>query len=66
VNTKPVGQKTPMQHQTPIAQTTQAPAADTRTHRIWPVLTVALGLGLTAAWASLLGYVFISLIMRAF
>jgi len=55
-----------MQHQTPIAQTAQAPAADTRTHRIWPVLTVALGLGLAVAWTALLGYVFISLIMRAF
>jgi hypothetical protein len=34
--------------------------------RIWPTAAVVCGLGLTAAWASLLGYVVISLIMRAF
>jgi hypothetical protein len=34
--------------------------------RIWPTAAVVCGLGLTAAWASILGYVFISLIMRAF
>ena len=34
--------------------------------RIWPTAAVVCGLGLTAVWASLLGYVFITLIMRAF
>jgi hypothetical protein len=34
--------------------------------RIWPTAAVVCGLGLTAAWALLLGYVFISLIMRAY
>jgi hypothetical protein len=34
--------------------------------RIWPTAAVVCGLGLTAAWASLLGYVVISFIMRAF
>lgn len=33
--------------------------------RIWPIAALVCGLGLTAAWASLLGYLFISLIMRA-
>ena len=34
--------------------------------RIWPTAAVVCGLGLTAAWALLLGYVFIHLIMRAY
>src|ERR1035437_9657219 len=34
--------------------------------RIWPTAAVVCGLGLTAVWASLLGYVFITLIMRVF
>lgn len=34
--------------------------------RIWPTAAVVCGLGLTAAWVLLLGYVFISLIMRAY
>ena len=34
--------------------------------RIWPTAAVVCGIGLTAAWAALLGCVIISLIMRAF
>jgi hypothetical protein len=34
--------------------------------RIWPTAVVVCGLVSTAAWASLLGYVLFSLIMRAF
>jgi len=53
------------------AQTTNAPAAlvradDNLLYRIFPHATVALGLGLTAAWMGLLGYGLVSLIALAF
>jgi hypothetical protein len=35
-------------------------------HQIWPPVVIALGLGLSAAWASLLGYGLIELVSLAF
>jgi hypothetical protein len=31
-------------------------------HRVWPAAIIALGLGLSATWACLLGYEFVSVI----
>ncbi len=53
-------ERAPMQAQTPIAPT--APAPDPLVLRIWPLAMVALGLGLTAIWISLLGYGLVTLI----
>ena len=58
--------KAPMQTQTaiaPIALT--APATHALFHQFWPRAVIACGLGLTAAWAGLLGYGLVTLMMLA-
>jgi len=47
------------------AASRSAPAAQPFFHRIWPPAIIALGLGLTAAWISFLGYGLVSLITFA-
>ena len=55
-----------MQTQTAIAPISlTAPAAGTLFHQIWPPAVIACGLGLTGAWAGLLGYGLVSLIALA-
>ena len=61
------------QPQTAIAATALMPTADLRSastadplfYRILPPAMIVFGLGLTAAWASLLGYGLVTLIMLA-
>ena len=55
-----------MQTLTAIAPTAPAPGADPLIRRIWAPAMIALGLGLTAAWACLLGYGLVSLIALSF
>jgi len=57
-----------MQTQTAIVSTASAAVADPfiDLHHIWPLAVIALGLGLTAAWVSLLGYGLIVLVGLAF
>jgi hypothetical protein len=55
-----------MQTQIAIAPTALAPVDDALVDRILPPATIALGLGLTAAWACLLWYGLVSLIELAF
>ena len=50
----------------PTADSRSTPAAQPLLDRIWPQAMIALGLGLTAAWACLLGYGLVSLIALAF
>ena len=54
-----------MQTQTANAQTAPAPAAEPLTRRMWAPVMIALGLGLTAAWACFLGYGLVTLMMLA-
>ena len=50
----------------PTADTHSAPRTATPViHRIWPVAVIAFGLGLTAAWMCLLGYVLVKIIEMA-
>jgi hypothetical protein len=60
--------KTTMQIQTVIAPTASAAVADPvfYFHQIWPTAVIAIGLGLTGAWVSLLGYGLVELIGLAF
>jgi hypothetical protein len=50
----------------PMADSRSTPAAQPLFDRIWAPAMIALGLGLTAAWACLLGYGLVSLIALAF
>jgi hypothetical protein len=52
-------------------QTTTAPIAQVKNDnslfdRIWPPAAIIVGLGLTAAWTSFLGYGIVDLILSAF
>ena len=50
----------------PTTDTHSAPRTTTPViHRIWPVAVIAFGLGLTAAWMCLLGYVLVKIIEMA-
>ena len=49
----------------PTADSRVAPATDLLILRIWPSAMIALGLGLTVAWACLLGYGLVTLIRFA-
>jgi hypothetical protein len=51
-----------MQTQAATAMTVPALAVKARLHQVWAPAVIACGLGLTAAWISLLGYGFVSLI----
>jgi hypothetical protein len=57
-----------MQIQKVIAPTTSAAVADPihYFYQIWPSAVVVIGLGLTVAWVSLLGYGLVGLIGLAF
>ena len=57
-----------MQIQIAIAPTVPVVVRDPASyfHQMWPPAVVAFGLGLTVAWASLLGYGLIELVGRAF
>jgi hypothetical protein len=57
-----------MQIQTAAAPAVPAAVDDSTLyfHQIWPPVVIALGLGLSVAWASLLGYGLIELVSLAF
>jgi hypothetical protein len=57
-----------MQIQTAAAPAVPAAVDDSTLyfHQIWPPVVIALGLGLSVAWASLLGYGFVELVSLAF
>jgi hypothetical protein len=57
-----------MQIQTAAAPAIAAAVNDSTLyfHQIWPPVVIAFGLGLSAAWASLLGYGLIELVGLAF
>ena len=52
--------------QLPAADLRFAPAPEPIIHRIWPSATIAFGLGLSVAWACLLGYGLVRLFEFAF
>ena len=54
-----------MQTLTAIAPTAPAPVADPLIRRMWAPVMIALGLGLTGTWISLLGYGLVTLMMLA-
>jgi len=56
----------PMQAQAAIALTAPAPTAHTLFHQILAPAAIAFGLVLSAAWVSLLGYGFVTIIESAF
>ena len=57
-----------MQIQATTAPTASATAANplVHLHQFWPPTALAVGLGLTVAWVSLLGYELVELVGRAF
>jgi hypothetical protein len=55
-----------MQTQTATAPTTAAATNSALIDRIWPAAIIIFGLGLTVAWAALLGYGLVSIINLAF
>ena len=55
-----------MQTQTATTQTFLEPVADPLIRRMWAPAMITIGLGLTGAWISLLGYGLITLLMLAF
>ena len=54
-----------MQNQTAVAQTFPAPVANSLTHRLPAQVMLVLGLGLTGAWISFLGYELVTLLLMA-
>jgi hypothetical protein len=50
------------QSQTSIAPTAPTPSAKARLRRTWPLALVVIGLGLTLAWLSIVGYGLIKLV----
>ena len=46
----------------PAVDKPSAPAATPVIQRIWPIVVIVIGLGLTAAWTCLLGYGVVRLI----
>ena len=57
-----------MQIQTAAARAVAATVSDPTLyfHQIWPPVVIAFGLGLSVAWASLLGYGLVELVGLAF